>query len=109
MIIYPTRADRYALEGFTLGALSFLALLAALSLMIVHWPPGLEGPGAVLSVATFPVSLIGSLLSRRGRASPTWRGLALAGMVLSVAVALVILGFWILVLIELNQTWPERE
>jgi hypothetical protein len=103
MIVYPARADRYATVGFVLGALSILALLAASSFGIVRWPPGLEGPGALLSVAAVPVAFVGTLLSFWGRYSPARRGLAVAGLVLSLAAALVILGFWILTFIELSQ------
>jgi hypothetical protein len=104
MTITRTRADRYAIVGFTLGVLSALALLAAYSFVILRWPPGIDGPGAILYVATFPVSLVGSLLSGWGRFSPTRRRLAWAGMVLSLGAAILIVGVWILAIIAVSLT-----
>ena len=80
-----------------------LALLAAYSFAILRWPPRFEGPGALLSVAALPVSFIGNLLSFWRCFSPARRGLAVAGVVHSLVVALVILGLWILTFIELSQ------
>jgi hypothetical protein len=103
MTAYPDRAGRYAVVGFALGVLSILTLLVAYSFGIVHRPRGLEGRGALLSVAAVLVSPIGSLLSFWGCSSPTRRGLAVAGLVLSLAAALVILGYWILTYIDFSQ------
>ena len=103
MIVYPALADRYAIVGFALGALSILALLAAYSFVIARWPPELEGAGVTLYLCAFPVSLVGILLSGWGRFSPARRGLAVAGLVLSLAAALIILGYFILSMIELSQ------
>jgi hypothetical protein len=101
-----TRAwtDRYAIVGFALGVLSFMALLTAASfiasgLIIRLLPLGLGGPGVILSLATLPVSLVGYLLSSMGRFSSGRRGLAVAGIVLSLATAFLILGSWMLVII----------
>jgi hypothetical protein len=105
MIVYPERDERYAMAGFTLGVLSLLTLLVAYSFGILHRPRGLEGPGALLSVAALLVSPIGILLSFWGCFSPTRRGFAVAGLVLSLAAALVILGHWILTYIELSQMY----
>ena len=82
--------------------LSALALLTAYSFVILRWPPGLAGAGALLYVSTFPVSLVGSLLSGWGRFSPAWRGLAWAGIVLSLGAAIVIVGAWILAIIVVS-------
>ena len=106
MTVYPDRAGRYAMVGFALAVLSLLALLAAYSFGIRRWPPGLEGPGALLSLAAFLVSLVGSLLSFWGCSSPTRRGMAVAGLVLSLATALIILGYWILTAIDFSRPCP---
>lgn len=102
MTITRARADWFAIVGFTLGVQSVLTLLTAYSFVILRWPPGLEGAGALLYASTFPVSLVGSLLSGWGRYSPTRRGLAWVGMVLSLGAALITLGFFILAVIELS-------
>jgi len=107
MIVYRARADRYAIVGFVLGVLCLLALLTAYSIVIQRWPSGLEGLGVLLYVATFPVALVGMLLSGRGRFSSTRRGLAVAGIVLSLAAALITLAFFILAMIVLSLSPPE--
>jgi hypothetical protein len=103
MRITRVLADRLAIVGFALGALCILALLAAYSFGIRRWPPGLDGLGALLYVCTFPLSLVGILLSGWGRFSPARRGLAVAGFVLSLAAALVTVGFFVLMIIVLSQ------
>jgi hypothetical protein len=107
MTVYPDRAGRYAVVGFGLGVLSILTLLVAYSFGILHRPHGLEGPSALLSVAALVVSPIGSLLSFWGCSSPARRGFAVAGLVLSLAAALVILGYWIQAYIELSQMYTS--
>ena len=105
MTVYPDRAGRYAVVGFALGVLSILTLLVAYSFGILHRPHGLEGPGALLSVSAVLVSPTGSLLPFWGCSSPTWRGFAVTGLVLSLAAALVILGYWIQTYIELSHMY----
>jgi hypothetical protein len=101
--ISAARADRTALLGFRFGVMSLLALLVAFSLGIVRWPPGLEGPAAIILVCTFPVSIVGSLLSYVGRSSRARRGLAVAGLVLSLLAVFVILGVGVLLWISFSQ------
>jgi hypothetical protein len=102
----PARATRSAIASFVLGVLSILAVLVAYSLGIRRWPPGLEGPGALLSVAVFPISLVGILLFRWGRVSRARRFLAVVGLALSLAAFLAVLGFWVLVVVDVsNAHW----
>jgi hypothetical protein len=54
-------------------------------------------------VCTFPVSIVGSLLSYVGRFSRARRGLAVAGLVLSLLAVFVILGVGVLLWIALSQ------
>jgi hypothetical protein len=101
-----TQRDAFAgraVAGFLLGVLCILALLTAYSFGIRRWPPGLEGPGSILYVSTFPVALVGILLSGWGRFSTTRRGLAIAGFVLSLAAALSVIVFFIVAVIALSQ------
>jgi hypothetical protein len=107
MVVYHTRADRYAIVGFVLGVLCLLALLSAYSFVIQSWPSGLEGLGVFLYIATYPASLVGMLLSGRGRFSSTRRGLAVAGIVLSLAAALITVAFFVLAMIVLSLSRPE--
>ena len=79
----PARTERYAIVGFALGALSLLALLAAYCIVIRRWPPGLEGVGVTLYLCAFPISLVGILLS--------------------LATALLVVGYFLLSMIELSQ------
>jgi hypothetical protein len=55
MIVYPARADRYAIVGFALGALSILAFLAAYGFVIARCPPEPEGAGVTLYLSTSPL------------------------------------------------------
>jgi hypothetical protein len=100
--ISAARADRNALLGFRFGVVSLLALLVAVYFGIVRWPP-LEGPAAILLVCTFPVSIVGSLLSYAGSFSRARRGLAVAGLVLSLLAVFVIVGVGVLAWIALGQ------
>jgi hypothetical protein len=82
---------------------SLLALLVAFSFGMVRWPAGLEGPAAIIVVCTFPVSIVGTLLSYAGSVSRARRGLAVAGLVLSLLAVFVIVGVGILASIALSQ------
>jgi hypothetical protein len=106
MTINPARTERYAIVGFTLGALSILALLAAYCIVILRWPSGVEGEGVgvTLYLCAFPISLVGILLSGWGRFSPARRSLAVAGLLLSLAAALIVVAYFLLSMIELSQS-----
>ena len=79
-ITQPDPARRLALAGFVCG----LGVLAATALAVLaiydQGPVMSNGEGALLASATFPLAVLGSVLSVRGRTSASRRGLAIAGM-----------------------------
>jgi hypothetical protein len=73
-----------AIAGFLCGLGSIIALILAFIFGVGAVPGFSSSEGALLLVATFPVALVGIILSYLGRQSTSRRGLASAGMILSV-------------------------
>lgn len=99
-----------ALAGFVCGVVSFIAsMLAGLDYVVaiaaIRYSPGAATPGlssgevVLLIVGSFPLALVGLVLSMMGRRSTSRRRLAIAGTVLSL-IALVPFAVLAVVLFE---------